>query len=333
MAYFVHIDKSGKKRKIVLYNFSLIKYNPGIKHPHRGNEKGEYTMKKLIAFLLAVMMIVTCFAACQSQPTADQADTTAAAENDETPLETDAKEEEVTEKAGEADSDYVLANGKLVVGITDYAPMDYKDENGEWTGFDAEFAQLFAEELGVECEFFVIADWGKKFFELDAKNIDVVWNGMTITEEATSNASVSDPYVINAQVVVMNKDEVANYADVESMKDLTFAVEEGSAGQSVAVEAGLNTISKQDQAGALMEVAAGTADACVIDITMANAMTGEGTDYADLAAGISLSSEEYGVAFRKGSDLAEKLNAFMETLKADGTLQQLAEKYELTLAE
>ena len=329
MAEFVHITKSGKKCKKVLYNFSLVKYNADIKHPHRGKRKGENIMKKLIAMLLALMMIITCFAACQpTTPNADQADTTAATDGIE---ETDPTEE-ITE-AEESDADYVAANGKLIVGITDYAPMDYKDENGEWTGFDAEFARLFAEELGVECEFFVIADWGKKFFELDAKNIDVVWNGMTITEEATSNASVSDPYVINAQVVVMNKDEVGKYADAESMKDLTFAVEEGSAGQSVATEAGLTTISKQDQAGALMEVAAGTADACVIDITMANAMTGEGTDYADLAAGISLSSEEYGVAFRKGSDLTDKLNTFMEELKADGTLQQLAEKYELTLAE
>ena len=270
-------------------------------------------MKKFIAMLLAVLMIAACFAGCQATPT-----------NDETNNDTQNTASDLAE---------ITANGKIVVGITDYAPMDYKDENGEWTGFDAEVARLFAEEIGVECEFFVIADWGKKFMELETKSIDAVWNGMTITEEATSNASVSDPYVINAQVVVMKKDQVANYADAESMKELTVAVEEGSAGQDVATEAGLTTISKQDQAGALMEVAAGTADACVIDITMANAMTGEGTDYADLAMGISLSSEEYGVAFRKGSDLTAKLNAFFDKLAADGTLKQLAEKYELTLAE
>ena len=287
-------------------------------------------MKKLIAMMLALILVVSCFAACGAQdatadqtPTAEQTqpaadDTTAAAEEDD---------------GTETDLEYVLANGTLIVGITEYEPMDYKDENGEWTGFDAELAREFAAELGVECEFFVLADWGKKFFELDAKNIDCVWNGMTITEEATTNSTVSDPYVINAQVVVMAEDKLANYADAESMKDLTFAVEEGSAGQSVAEEAGLTTVAKQDQAGALMEVAAGTADACVIDITMANAMTGKGTDYEDLEQGISLSSEEYGVAFRKGSDLTAKLNQFLKDLKADGTLQQLAEKYELTLAE
>ena len=283
-------------------------------------------MKKFIAMMLALVLVACCFAACQQNPTEDKtpaadqnqpADTAGAAENDE---------------GTESDLEYILANGLLVVGITEYAPMDYKDENGEWTGFDAELARAFAEELGVECEFFVLADWGKKFFELDAMNIDCVWNGMTITDEAKSNATVSDPYVINAQVVVMKSENLANYPDVESMMELTFAVEQGSAGQAVAEEYGLQTVTKQDQAGALMEVAAGTADACVIDITMANAMTGEGTDYAALGVGISLSSEEYGVAFRTGSEVAEKLNEFLAAMEADGRLQALAEKYQLTLA-
>ena len=230
-------------------------------------------MKKLIALLLALVMVLA-MAACGAAPATQ--DTQPAATQGTQPAAEGTEGKEATE-AEELTGDLGLVtdNGKIVIGITDYAPMDYKDENGEWTGFDAELARLFAEELGVECEFFVIADWGKKFMELDTNSIDAVWNGMTITEEAKANASVSNPYVINAQVVVMKADKVAQYADVESMKDLTFAVEEGSAGQSVATEAGLKTVSKQDQAGALMEVAAGAADACVIDITMANAMTGE----------------------------------------------------------
>ena len=221
-----------------------------------------------------------------------------------------------------------------MVGITDYAPMDYKDDNGEWTGFDAEFAEAFAAELGVKCEFYEISDWGKKFMELETNQIDCVWNGMTITEEATSNSSVSNPYVINAQVVVMKADAVGNYADIESMKDLTFAVESGSAGETCLNDAGLvKYVAVQDQGSAVMEVAAGTSDACVIDITMANAMTGEGTSYADLTYSVALTEEEYGVSFRKGSDLTAKFNEFMASLKADGTLQELAAKYELTLAE
>jgi polar amino acid transport system substrate-binding protein len=212
--------------------------------------------------------------------------------------------------------------------------MDYKDENGQWTGFDAEFARLFAQELGVTCEFYVIADWSKKFFELDTKQIDAVWNGMTITDEALLNASVSDPYLVNAQVVVMKADKLNSYPDADSMKDLKFAAENGSAGQKAAEAAGIkNIVAVQDQGAALMEVAAGTSDACVIDITMANAMTGEGTSYANLGYKVSLTSEEYGVAFRKDSDLTDKFNAFMDKLIADGTLQALAAKYELTLVD
>ena len=277
-------------------------------------------MKKIIALLLAALMVAACFAGCGTNET-NTPDTTPDAtgnNNADTPA---------------SDMADVIANGKLVVGITEYEPMDYLDENNEWTGFDAEFAELFAEELGVDCEFFVLGDWGKKFFELDAKTIDCVWNGMTITDEALNNASVSDPYVVNAQVVVMKADKLADYQDVESMKALTFAVEEGSAGQSVAEENGLTTIAKQDQAGALLEVVSGASDACVIDITMAYAMTGEGSDYADLGVGISLSTEEYGVAFRKDSDLTAKFNDFMAGLKESGQLQTLADKYQLTLAD
>ena len=285
-------------------------------------------MKKIIAMLLVLLLTLSCFTACGSAPTADEAgdnnsDATSDVQSDNSQTADDG-----------SDLAFVQANGKLVVGITDYAPMDYKDDNGEWTGFDAEFARLFAEELGVECEFFVLADWGKKIFELDSKNIDCVWNGMTITEEILLTSSVSDPYVINAQVVVMKADAVGNYADIESMKDLTFAVESGSAGESALNDAGLSKyVAVQDQGAAVMEVAAGTSDACVIDITMANAMTGEGTSYENLTYNVSLTEEQYGVSFRKDSDLTAKFNEFMASLKADGTLQALAEKYELTLAE
>ena len=258
-------------------------------------------MKKIIALLLAVMLMLTCFTACGAKSDSDKA---------------------AIQKAG-----------KLVVGITDYAPMDYKDENGEWTGFDAEFARLFAGELGVDCEFFVIPDWGTKFMELETKQINCVWNGMTITEEAKLNSSVSNPYVINAQVVVMKNDVLANYASVDALSGLTIAVESGSAGESCANEiAGATVVPLQNQGSALMEVAAGTSDACIIDITMANAMTGEGTSYEDLGYQLSLSEELYGVSFRKDSDLTAAFNDFMVELKDNGTLADLAAKYNLTLA-
>ena len=259
-------------------------------------------MKKMFALILAVVLMLSCFAGCGA-------------------------------KAG-SDLAAIKKAGKIVVGITDYAPMDYKDENGEWTGFDAEFARLFAGELGVDCEFFVIPNWGTKFMELETKQIDAVWNGMTITDEAKANSSVSNPYVINAQVVVMKADQLDAFADAAALSGLNIAVESGSVGETCALEiAGANVVPLQNQEAALMEVAAGTSDACIIDITMANAMTGEGTNYADLGYQLSLSEELYGVSFRKDSYLTAAFNEFMAKLKADGTLEALAAKYSLTLAD
>ena len=298
----MQVSKSVKIFILPLYNFSEVKYNADITKTSLRNEKGNYIMKKIIAMLLAIMLMLTCFTACGAKEATDMS---------------------TIKKAG-----------RIVVGITDYAPMDYKDENGEWTGFDAEFARLFAEELKVECEFYELPNWGTKFMELETKQIDAVWNGMTITDEAKANSSVSDPYVINAQVVVTKIGALDVYGTVEDLAGLNIAVESGSAGESCANEiAGATVIPLQNQEAALMEVAAGTSDACVIDITMANAMTGEGTSYADLGYKLSLSEELYGVSFRKDSDLTAAFNEFMAKLKADGTLQELAAKYNLTLAD
>lgn len=263
-------------------------------------------MKKMITLILAVLMIATLFAACGNAAPADTS----------------------------SDLAYIKDKGKLIVGITDYEPMDYLDENGNWIGFDAELAQMFAKELGVECEFFVIADWDKKYMELETKQIDAVWNGMTIKEESLLNSSVSEAYANNGQVVVMKADVVANYATAESLSGLTIAVENGSAGQDAAnAIAGTNVVPLQDQGSALLEVKAGTADACIIDGIMAAAMTGEGGDYADLAYNLTLTEELFGVSFRKESDVTAKLNDFFAKLKADGTLQALADKYKVPLAE
>ena len=243
-----------------------------------------------------------------------------------------------TEKkdAAETASDlaYVTENGKMVIGYTIYEPMNFEDENGELTGFDTEFAQAVCKKLDVEPEFVVI-DWDNKFLELEAKSIDCIWNGMTISDEVKLNTNVSKAYVKNAQVVVMNADKVNDYKDAESMKDLKFAAEAGSAGEAAIKDNGLdaNYVAVAAQTDAMLEVMSGSVDACVIDITMANAMTGEGTSYASLASGIELTTEEYGIGFRKDSDITEKVNGIIEELTADGTMAKLAEKYNLTLAE
>ncbi len=268
--------------------------------------------KKIIALILAALAVVMCFAfaACGNKATDGNA------------------------TGGNTASDlaYIKEKGKLIVGMTDYAPMNFKDKNGEWTGFDTEFAQAVAKKLGVEVEFIEI-NWDNKYLELAAKDIDCIWNGMTITEEGKLNASISDAYVKNAQVVVMKKDALENYKDAASIADLKFAVEAGSAGEKELQALEIKDyIASETQSAALLEVAGGKVDACVIDITMANAMTGEGTSYADLGYAIELSTEEYGIAFRKDSDATAEVNKIMADLIADGTLTALATKYELTLA-
>ena len=259
-------------------------------------------MKKVFALILALVLALSCLTACGS--------------------------------SSSSDLKYIQKKGTMIVGITDYEPMDFKDANGNWTGFDAELAQMVCDELGAKCEFFVLADWGKKFFELETKNIDCIWNGMTITDEVKLNTSVSNPYVKNAQVVVMDKSKAGGYTSADAIKGLTFAVEAGSAGAAELDALGITDYTAvQAQSNALMEVAAGTCDACVIDITMANAMTGEGTGYPDLTTALELSSEEYGIGFRKGSDLTAKVNEIMKGLMSDGTLDALASKYELSLVK
>ena len=220
----------------------------------------------------------------------------------------------------------------LKVGITEYKPMNYKDKNDEWTGFDTEFAQALGEKLGVKVKFVEI-NWNNKYNELSSGAVDCLWNGMTITDEGKKAASITNAYAENAQVVVMKQSEVGKYKTTDDLKNLkSIAIEGGSAGEKAAQAAGLtNTVVSDSQAMALTEVTSGSADACIIDLTMANAMTGEGTANKNLTYSIKLEAEEYGIAFRKGSDMAAKTNELMAGMMKDGTLDKLAKKYQIVL--
>ena len=284
-------------------------------------------MKKLVALMLVGAMTAAMVTGCGSS--ADTSASTDAAEDTVADAEaTEDTAEAAEDTAADAKSDlaYVKEKGTLVVGITEFEPMDYKDENGEWIGFDADMAKAFAESLGVTAEFQVI-DWDNKILELDGKTIDCVWNGMTLTDEVTSAMECTNAYLNNAQVVVVPADVADQYQDEESLKDLSFAVEAGSAGEAEVSALGLNYTPVSSQADALMEVASKSSDAAVIDSLMAGAMIGEGTGYADLTYTIGLNSEEYGVGFRKGSDLAAALNDYFTTSLEDGSMEKVAETY------
>ncbi len=252
-------------------------------------------MKKVLCLALAVLMLMVGFTGCGK-------------------------------KDNKSDMEYVKEKGVLIVGITDFAPMDYQDEDGNWIGFDADLAKAFAKELGVEVEFQLI-DWDNKAFELEGKAIDVVWNGMTITDKVKAAMDCSNPYCNNQQMVIVKKDVADKYTTRDSVKGLTFAVEEGSAGQEQVEALGAQFTPVADQTAALLEVKAGTADAAVIDSLMAAATVGEGTDYADLMYTVGLNDEQYGVGFRKGSDLVAELNAFFKEYYASGEMMKLAQKY------
>lgn len=292
-------------------------------------------MKKLTAFTLTLLLSFS-LSACGSS---NSSGTKGGGEKDTTDTSTETVSSDAGDKNTASDNDakdstsdnssdldYVKEKGSLVVGVTDFEPMDYTDDSGEWIGFDADMAKAFAKSLGVSAEFIEI-DWDNKIMELDGKTIDCVWNGMTLTDEVTSSMECSNAYCNNAQVVVLPSSKADKYQDVDSLSDLTFAVETGSAGEEQAEAHSLNYTSVKDQASALMEVASGTSDAAIIDSLMADAMVGEGTGYADLTHTVALNNEEYGVGFRKGSDLAAELNTFFDDSYADGSILETAKKY------
>ena len=256
-------------------------------------------MKKKFALLaaagvLAVSVLAGCGSGNSSDNTSSSSDSSAKAESTSSDLQ------------------YVKDKGTLVVGITDFEPMDYKDSDGNWIGFDVDFVEI---------------DWDNKVMELDGKTIDCVWNGMTLTDEVTSSMNCTTAYLNNAQVVVVPKDKADKYQTKESLSDLSFAVEAGSAGEEQATALNLNYTPVKAQSDALLEVSSGTSDAAIIDSLMAGAMIGDGTSYSNLTYTIGLNDEKYGVGFRKGSDLTEALNQYFSTSYKDGSMQQIAEKY------
>ena len=276
-------------------------------------------MKKFISTVLALGMAASLAACGGSASTAASTESTAASAADAT---------------ADGDLAYIKNKGKMTIGYTVYEPMNYTDESGTFTGFDTELATAVCEKLGVEPDFVEI-NWDTKETELAAKSIDCIWNGLTLTDDREANMACTKPYVKNAQVVVMKAD--ADYTSTADLAGKTVVAESGSAGETTIEEdEGLQQadfVAKSVQTDCLMEVAAGTADAAVLDLTLASAMIGEGTDYANLVIKDELNVEEYGVAFRKGSDVAAAVDTAFDELKADGTMQTLADKYGLTLAD
>jgi len=238
---------------------------------------------------------------------------------------------ETSESSESSDLDYIKSKNKMVIGYTLFAPMNYM-QDGELIGFETEFAKAVCNKLGVEAEFQEI-NWDSKEIELNSKAIDCIWNGMTINDERKENMSVTIPYMCNRQVLVVRKDKASKY-DV-SVDDASVVAEAGSAGEEICSEheffKNIHYTAVDSQAKGLMEVKTGVSDAVVLDYIMALGSVGDGTDYADLViVDKNLSDEEYGAAFRKGSDVTAEVNKAIKELSEDGTLKEIADKYKLS---
>ena len=261
-------------------------------------------MKRIVALLLVCVMSFA-FSACGNQ-TAQEGKT-------------------------DSDLDYVKNKGEMIIGYTLFAPMNYKDDNNKLIGFETEFAEALCERLGVKPVFQEI-DWDSKEVELNSKNIDCIWNGMSITDERKQNMSVSDPYMNNRQVLIVRKGDVDKYKS--NIDGAAVVAEKGSVGEEVIETNEFFKNAKytalDSQAKGLVEVKAGTSDIVVTDYVLACGSIGEGTDYKELAIiDKDFEPECYGVAFRKGSDVTAEFNKIVKEMMQDGALQKIAAKYKL----
>lgn len=269
-------------------------------------------MKRFIAAAAAAVMLISAAGCGETNTT----------ENDAS---------NASNAVAESDLSYIRDNGVMKIGYTIMAPLNYTDDSNELVGFETEFATAVCEKLGVQPEFQLI-DWNSKEMELQAKSIDCIWNGLTITPERQESMSITDPYMENRQVLIVKSENVDKYT--ASVDGANVVAEAGSAGDELAQEdeffANASYTAVQSQATALMDVASGTADVAIIDYIMALGSVGEGTDFTDLTiVDKGFESEQYGAAFRKGSDVTAEVNSAIAELKADGTLQQIAEKYNI----
>jgi polar amino acid transport system substrate-binding protein len=224
----------------------------------------------------------------------------------------------------------------LVCGITEYEPMNFRDEKGNWTGFDTELALLVGEKLGMKVKFQEI-DWANKYQELEAGTINAIWNGFTAnaSEDGVPRSSMVDfsySYMLNQQSIVIRSARMNEFKSIDDLARKKAACESGSAGESFAKEVIGNTGSitgTPAQINTFLEVKSGAVDFAVIDILLAKRLAGSG-DYSDLSiANITLDHEVYAVGFKKGSDLTQKVNKVLKELYDEGKLMELAKKYKL----
>ncbi len=232
--------------------------------------------------------------------------------------------------AGDGDAS-AAATGTLIVGFDQsYPPYGFVGDDGEFTGFDLDLAAAVAEKQGWELQLEAI-DWDAKDALLDSGAINCIWNGFTM-EGREDDYTFSEPYMLNGQVVVVRADSgIASEADLAGKTVITqvdsaaLDVLEGDKADLAATFASLETIPEYNTA--FMQLESGAVDAVACDLSIAEYQMSANPDvYVQLPD--MLSEEHYAVGFKKGdTDTADAVNEALRELDADGTVQELCEKY------
>ena len=228
-------------------------------------------------------------------------------------------------------------NNKVVIGFTYFAPIAFNDENNKLTGFDVELAKKVFEQIDktnnttTEVEFLEI-EWDSKETLLNNGTIDLVWNGLTITDERKTNMEISIPYLNNEQVAVIKKTDSEKYNTLDSLKNADCMVESGSAGEEVAEGKVKSVTACDSQLTALNRVKNGDCDCAVIDSVMAGYYTTTSNlkDTLMIVQDVVLATEQYGIAAKKGNTkLINDINSALKAIK-DTEFKNLATEYGLT---
>lgn len=225
----------------------------------------------------------------------------------------------------------------VVVAYTDYAPMNYTDENGTLVGFDTDLAKAVFEKLGYTVTFKLI-NWDQRYAELESGTVDCIWNGFTANTADTDGVARSEKvdfsynYMGNKQVLVAASEFAATVTDTTSLAGKIGGVENSSAGDTyLATLEGAIKKGFTSQLDALRELSLGSIDFAVLDDQLAKAYAGKG-DYTNIVIveGIESDAEYYAIGFKKGSALTAEVNKTLEELAADGTIARIAETYNLS---
>lgn len=292
-------------------------------------------LKKMLTAALTALMICTAFAGCNSSPTTSDANSSVNAgggssSSSSTQEDSSSSSSESSSESSSAESGGTANPGQFIMGLDDsFPPMGFRDENNELVGFDIDLATEVCKRLDLELVLQPIV-WDTKEMELEAGNVDVLWNGLTITDERKEQMLMSRPYLKNNQVICVRADsDIASKADLEGK---IIGIQSGSSAEEALAKDEINdkvgqVIASKDNITALLDMKTGGVDAVILDEVVANYYAAQEPESYKVLED-SLAAEEYGIAFKKGNtELHDKVMAAFDEMIADGTAAEISEKW------